>query len=113
MTIKELNNMLALKLQKEMASYKQDLLKQKPEEIVLKSFETLTKEELIDIFSYKDLEKEEIQALLKENNILDTLWERWHTSDGKTFEGLEDNVEISIGNIKEKYQNERKKQRER
>ena len=79
MTIKELNNMLALKLQNEFSKYTQDLINNKTsQEIVMKSYETTVKEGYIDLFSYKDLEKDEIKALLKEENILDSLYDDWN-----------------------------------
>ena len=114
MTIKELNNMLALKLQNEFSKYTQDLINNKtPQEIVMKSYETTVKEGYIDLFSYKDLEKDEIKALLKEKNILDSLYDDWIKSDGCLWEQIENVADISVESIKDNYHKEQRKQRER
>ena len=114
MTIKELNNMLALKLQNEFSKYTQDLINNKtPQEIVMKSYETTVKEGYIDLFSYKDLEKDEIKALLKEENILDSLYDDWIKSDGCLWEQIENVADISVERIKDNYHKEQRKQRER
>ena len=114
MTIKELNNMLALKLQNEFSKYTQDLINNKtPQGIVMKSYETTVKEGYIDLFSYKDLEKDEIKALLKEENILDSLYDDWIKSDGCLWEQIENVADISVERIKDNYHKEQRKQRER
>ncbi|MBP3831210.1 MAG: DUF3848 domain-containing protein [Clostridia bacterium] len=114
MTIKELNNMLALKLQNEFSKYTQDLINNKTsQEIVMKSYETTVKEGYIDLFSYKDLEKDEIKALLKEENILDSLYDDWIKSDGCLWEQIENVADISVERIKDNYHKEQRKQRER
>ena len=79
----------------------------------MKSYETTVKEGYIDLFSYKDLEKDEIKALLKEKNILDSLYDDWIKSDGCLWEQIENVADISVERIKDNYHKEQRKQRER
>ena len=114
MTLKQLNEMLALKLENEYSKYIQDLIKNNtPEEIMIKSYETTAKEGFINIIPEKNMEKNEIQALLKEENLLDTLYYNWRKSDGSMWEILEDTVTETTNSITNRYEKLQKKQRER
>ena len=74
------------------------------EEIISKAFEISMKDEIRYLISAFTLEKKEVQALLKTDNILDTLYTK--SAEGKTnpLETFQDLVREDISNIAEEFE---------
>jgi hypothetical protein len=107
------------KLLKENESYKDNLFNLPIKEVIDKSYETAIKDELIYLF-YPGSEKfnlDEIKALKRENNSLETLYQGWMDCDLNINELLEDNVRDVLNDLSDDYKalqkENRKKDKER
>lgn len=112
MTYEDLKTKLDEKLEAEFIEYRKDLAKNyTPDEIIDKSYETTFKEQIINYISCEMLGRREIKALLKKNNALDDLYDRWEESDGDIWEMLEDNIRTSVDKIATEYDKNKEKER--
>lgn len=67
-----------------------------PKEAVDNAYELVVKQEIIDSFNYDmSYDKEELQALLKQNNLLSQAYDEWLSADGNLRVALE----YSIDNV--------------
>jgi len=104
---KEFNQMrrnLSKKLDKEMFDYKQELLKQSPNEIIKNAYELICKQEISDYLCYdRNYTKEQLQALLETNNILGQGYAQWLEFDGGLKEALEWPTDDLVDEITKHY----------
>ena len=104
---KEFNQMrrnLSKKLDKEMFDYKQELLKQSPNEIIKNAYELICKQEISDYLCYdRNYTKEQLQALLETNNILGQGYDQWLEFDGGLKEALEWPTDDLVDEITKHY----------
>ena len=104
---KEFNQMrrnLSKKLDKEMFDYKQELLKQSPNEIIKNAYELICKQEISDYLCYdRNYTKEQLQALLETNNILGQGYDQWLDFDGGLKEALEWSTDDLVNEITNHY----------
>lgn len=116
MTDEQLKQKLIAKFEQEFSNYKEDLIKNKSKEEIIKSaYEITFKEQIVDIISNSNYSEDEIKALLKTDNALENLYKHYLYSDGNVWGKLEDNVDekvtkITIYYLQNKLKN-RKKER--
>ena len=105
MNLEQAKETLVNKIEQEFNVYKQQIISNlSKEEIISKAFEISMKDEIRYLISVFTLEKKEIQALLKTDNILDTLYTK--SAEGKTnpLETFQDLVREDISNIVEEFE---------
>ena len=105
MNLEQAKETLVDKIEQEFYVYKQQIISNlSKEEIISKAFEISMKDEIRYLISVFTLEKKEIQALLKTDNILDTLYTK--SAEGKTnpLETFQDLVKEDISNIAEEFE---------
>lgn len=105
MYLEQAKETLVDKIEQEFYVYKQQIISNlSKEEIISKAFEISMKDEIRYLISVFTLEKKEIQALLKTDNILDTLYTK--SAEGKTnpLETFQDLVKEDISNIVEEFE---------
>lgn len=105
MNLEQAKETLVNKIEQEFNVYKQQIISNlSKEEIISKAFEISMKDEIRYLISAFTLEKKEVQALLKTDNVLDALYKK--SAEGKinpleTFQGL---VREDISNIAEEFE---------
>ena len=105
MNLEQAEETLVDKIEQEFYVYKQQIISNlSKEEIISKAFEISMKDEIRYLISAFTLEKKEVQALLKTDNILDTLYTK--SAEGKTnpLETFQDLVREDISNIAEEFE---------
>ena len=105
MNLEQAKETLVNKIEQEFNVYKQQIISNlSKEEIISKAFEISMKDEIRYLISAFTLEKKEVQALLKTDNILDTLYTK--SAEGKTnpLESFQDLVREDISNIVEEFE---------
>ena len=105
MNLEQAKETLVDKIEQEFNVYKQQIISNlSKEEIISKAFEISMKDEIRYLISAFTLEKKEVQALLKTDNILDTLYTK--SAEGKTnpLETFQDLVREDISNIAEEFE---------
>lgn len=91
------------KLGQEMKEFKDKLKENGVDYAIDRAYELVAKQEIIDTFADRDLEKNEIKALLKTKNVLDEIYYNWLDFDGNLREQLEYCVDDSISKITNSY----------
>ena len=105
MKLEQAKETLVDKIEQEFYVYKQQIISDlSKEERISKAFEISMKDEIRYLISAFTLEKKEVQALLKTDNILDTLYTK--SAEGKTnpLETFQDLVKEDISNIAEEFE---------
>lgn len=92
MDLQQLKNKLNEKLQKEYDNFIEKLKSLPPEQVIASSYEKVFKEELMTTVQYKDLSRMEINALLKLDHPLDSLYQEWLKNDFSYLPLLKDTV---------------------
>ena len=70
------------------------------EEIIYRSYESAIKEEMKDMFEFRELEDEELDSLLQGDNILETCYNEWLHEDSNLQELFEFTLERTIADYK-------------
>ena len=105
MNLEQAKETLVDKIEQEFNVYKQQIISNlSKEEIISKAFEISMKDEIRYLISAFTLEKKEVQALLKTDNVLDILYKK--SAEGKTnpLETFQDLVKEDISNIAEEFE---------
>ena len=102
----ELKDDLIKKLENEYSEYKEQFMSLSPKEAVDHAYELVVKQEILDCFNYDmSYDKEKLQALLKQDNLLSQAYDEWLSADGNLREALQysvDNVvEMAVEDGKE------------
>ncbi|MDO5557500.1 MAG: DUF3848 domain-containing protein [Clostridia bacterium] len=98
-----LKGKVIIKIEKEYKEFLDELIKERPEVIIERSYEKVSKEELKDLLYGMEFSNVEAKALLKESNILESLYDSWIESDLNYNELLEEVVIEEVGNIREHF----------
>ena len=101
MSNKVLSDSLVEKLQKEIANYKSELVKE-PKKIILNaSYQTCVKEEMKDIVSYHAdyMTDKELKVLNNTNNLIDILYYDWLGYDSQFSEEILQSTFQSISRL--------------
>ena len=104
-----LKDQLDKKIDKEFNDFIQELKRCKPEVILERAYEKVSKEEMIYKIKDRDYSLGELKALLKTDGILDECYDEWLKSDGNFNEVLEYAVDKRIELIKDDYKDNLKK----
>ena len=105
MNLEQTKETLVDKIEQEFNVYKQQIISNlSKEEIISKAFEISMKDEIRYLISAFTLEKKEVQALLKTDNVLDALYKK--SAEGKInpLETFQDLVREDISNIAEEFE---------
>lgn len=105
MNLEQAKETLVDKIEQEFNVYKQQIISNlSKEEIISKAFEISMKDEIRYLISAFTLEKKEVQALLKADNVLDALYKK--SAEGKInpLETFQDLVREDISNIAEEFE---------
>lgn len=105
MNLEQAKETLVNKIEQDFNVYKQQIISNlSKEEIISKAFEISMKDEIRYLISAFTLEKKEVQALLKTDNVLDILYKK--SAEGKTnpLETFQDLVKEDISNIAEEFE---------
>lgn len=104
MSYEDLKEMLMKKIDQELFNYKQNLIKTyTPEQIIEQAYKINIKQQIRDIIDGIIFSKEQVQILLKTDNLIDNLYDRYEKSDGNIWTYLEDNVSEKLGDIVKEY----------
>lgn len=104
MNYDQLKDTLIAKVEQELSEYKQNLIKNcTPEQIVEKSYETTFKEEITSILNCLTIDRNEIKALLKENNALNKMYSNYEKRDGSMLDSLIDITRDILEDIDKEY----------
>ena len=92
----KLKDELMKKLENEYSEFKEQFMSLSPKEAVDHAYELVVKQEILDSFNYDmSYDKEELQALLKQDNLLSQAYDEWLSADGNLRVALE----YSIDNV--------------
>lgn len=109
MSYEDLKEMLMKKIDQELFNYKQNLIRNyTPEQIIEQAYKINIKQQIRDIIDGIIFSKEQVQILLKTDNIVENLYERYEKSDGNIWSYLEDNVSEKLGDIVKEYNKKNK-----
>lgn len=104
MNYDQLKDTLIAKVEQELSEYKQNLIKNcTPEQIVEKSYETTFKEEITSILNCLTIDRNEIKALLKEDNALNKMYSNYEKRDGSMLDSLVDITRDILEDIDKEY----------
>lgn len=110
MSYDDIKDMLMKKIDQELYNYKQDLIRNyTPEQIVKNAYEIAVKEQIADEIKDRNLDKNEIKALLKSDNLLSKCYDNWMDEDTKLGTILESSIDETIEDITIEFE-EMKKQ---
>lgn len=110
--IEKLKTKLFSKVEKELEDFKQELRQKDPDEIIENAYKLVTMDGIIGELKERNFDKDEIKALLKEEDLLSEFYEDWRNSDGKLCDSLQYPMEDTIDIIVENYEkNLKEKQR--
>lgn len=94
--LSKLKDDLIKKLEKEYNEFKEMYMSLSPKEMVDRAYELVVKQELLDSFNYDmGYDKEELQALLKQDSLLQQAYDEWLDTDGN----LRSALEFSVDNV--------------
>lgn len=102
----KLKDELMKKLENEYSEFKEQFMSLSPKEAVDNAYELVVKQEILDSFNYDmSYDKEKLQVLLKQDNLLSQAYDEWLSTDGNLREALQysvDNVvEMAVEDGKE------------
>ena len=99
---------LFAKVEKELEEFKQELKQKTPDEIIESAYELTVKKEIISQLKELNLDYEELNALVKEKNLLSQFYENWIHSDGQLGEvlsyGMMDEIELIVDEYNKEMQ---------
>lgn len=114
MSYEQLKDTLISKIEHELFDYKQNLIRNcTPEKIIEQAYETMIKDYICDIILYKQFDKNEVKALLKTDNILSKLYDKYLHSECNLLDVLKDNVDDSIRDITKEYEKRKMQEKAR
>lgn len=108
METEKLKEKLFEKVEKEFENFKQELKKKTPDEIIENAYKITAMDGIIGELKERSFDKDELKALLKEDNLLSEFYEDWRNADGKLCESVQYPMEDTIDIIVENYEKDRK-----
>ena len=98
-TAEELNEELYKKARAEFEAYKNSLLAMSPEQILEHAYEYAIREDIVLALEYFDLHARQAQALLKADNVLDAVLEKWEGWKNNYMESIQEAIECKANEI--------------
>lgn len=112
MNYEQLKETLMAKMEQELSQYKQNLIQNyNPKQIVEKSYETTFKEEITSIMNCLTIGRNEIKALLKEDNALNKMYSNYMERDCSMLDSLVDITRDILEDIDKEYMKKLEKAR--
>ena len=112
MNYDELKGMIMKKVDKEIFDYKQELIKNKsPEEIIKEAYEINFKDQIRDVLDSSMLGRTEMKVLLKTDNVIGKIYDYWVQSDGYIWDKLEDRTNEKVEQLVMQYKKDKGKER--
>ena len=105
-----LKDKVSIKIVNEFNDFIRGLYKLSPQEIVDKSYEKISNEEIVYIVEENDYSDEKYKLMLSEENLLDGLYNEWLTSDGNYNELLGYSVEKFLNSLVQKSKENKNKE---
>ena len=102
-----LKQKLFTKLEQELKNFKEKLKQKTADEIIESAYELTVKEEIVGEIKEKNLDKDELKALLKEDNLLSEFYEDWRNSDGRLGEEISYTMDDTIDIVVKEYEKEK------
>ncbi len=103
----ELKEKLFEKLETELEDFEQKLKQKTVDEILESAYELTVKREIIGEIKEKNLDEDELKALLKEDNLLSEFYEDWRNSDGRLGEEISYTMDDTIDIVVKEYEKEK------
>lgn len=103
----ELKEKLFEKLEIELEDFEQKLKQKTVDEILESAYELTVKREIIGEIKEKNLDEDELKALLKEDNLLSEFYEDWRNSDGRLGEEISYTMSDTIDIVVKEYEKEK------
>ena len=103
----ELKEKLFAKLETELKNFEQKLKQKTVDEILESAYELTVKREIISEIKGKNLDEDELKALLKEDNLLSEFYEDWRNSDGRLGEEISYIMDDTIDIVVKEYEKEK------
>ena len=108
MNYDELKGMIMKKVDKEIFDYKQELIKNKsPEEIIKEAYEINFKDQIRDVLDSSMLGRTEMKVLLKTDNVIGKIYDYWVQSDGYIWDKLEDRTNEKVEQVVMQYKKDK------
>lgn len=105
--MEDLEEKLQAKLEQELEDYKAKVKERGVDYAIDRAYEITAKQEIIDSLLYdNNLSKTQINALLKEKNVLDICYDDWLKFDGNMREHINYSVDKSLNFIVSDYRKE-------
>ena len=98
-TAEELNEELYKKARAEFEAYKNSLLAMSPEQILEHAYDYAIREDIVLALEYFDLHARQAQALLKADNVLDAVLEKWEGWKNNYMESIQEAIECKANEI--------------
>ena len=98
-TVEELNAELYEKVSAELEAYKNNLLVTSPEQILAHAYDYAVREDIVLALEYFDLHARQTQALLKADNVLDAVLEKWDGWKNNYMESIQEAIECKANEI--------------
>mgnify|MGYP002519552427 CR=1 FL=1 len=98
-TAEEFNAELYEKVSAEFEEYKNNLLAMSPEQILEHAYDYAIREDIVLALEYFDLHARQAQALLKADNVLDAVLEKWEGWKNNYMESIQEAIECKANEI--------------
>ena len=98
-TAEELNEELYKKARAEFEAHKNSLLAMSPEQILEHAYDYAIREDIVLALEYFDLHARQAQALLKADNVLDAVLEKWEGWKNNYMESIQEAIECKANEI--------------
>lgn len=108
-----MNYELQEKLEQEIKELVQKLLKLEPKMILDRAYEYVSKIHIKDEILDRNLDSEEMKALLKTDNVLQICFDSWLEEDSSLCEMYETSIEDTLDELVEDYKKNKTNSRER
>lgn len=109
---KDLKQKLEEKMEAEYKELVEELKKFTPEQIIERAYELVVKDEIIGQIKEMNLEKVEMKAMLKEDNLLSECYEDWKNTDGTLGEIISYTLIDTIDVITTEYEKENRQKKQ-
>ena len=93
------NIFLQKKLELDYRDFIDELKKERVDVIIERAYEVVIKQSLIDYLLAKDMDSDDVKALLQKGNLLDILYDEWMESDEELYALYQEQEDYYYDNI--------------
>ena len=98
------NIFLQKKLELDYRDFIDELKKERVDVIIERAYEVVIKQSLIDYLLAKDMDSDDVKALLQKGNLLDSLYDEWMESDEELYGIIGEEVDDKVKEIIKAHQ---------